>query len=91
MGALIVKQHAEGTISAIRHVRVDDIPTQFAMVTSGEGYPKMAVRIGHNITAEGNDHFVVGDRVRYTVLMDGAGEFPRALDLQKFSDDGRPG
>ncbi|WP_460141450.1 hypothetical protein [Pseudomonas sp. S2_E01] len=52
----------------------------------------MAVRIGHNITAQGEDYFLVGDRVSYTVLMeDGAGEFPRALDLRKFSDDGNTG
>ena len=92
MGALIIKRHAEGTISAIRHVRVDDMSTQFAIVMSRDGYPRMAVRIGHIITAQGEDYFLVGDRVSYTVLMeDGAGEFPRALDLRKFSDDGYTG
>jgi hypothetical protein len=89
MSARIVKRHAEGTISAIRHVRVDDMPTKFAMVMPSDGYPKMAVRIGLNITAEGDDYFLVGDRVRYTVLMDGSGAFPTALDLQKFIDDGQ--
>ena len=83
MGALIIKRNAEGTISAIRSVRVDDTPTKFAMVLPDDGCPRLAVRIGLNITAEGRDHFFVGDKVRYTVLMDTAGEFPRALDLEK--------
>ncbi|MEZ1314710.1 hypothetical protein QIW53_01700 [Pseudomonas fluorescens] len=87
MAAQIVKRHAEGTIRAIRHVRVDDMPTKFAMVMPNDGYPTMAVRIGLNITAEGDDYFLVGDRVRYTVLMDGAGAFPKAQDLQKFTND----
>ena len=89
MGARTEKRHAEGTISAIRHVRVDDMPTKFAMVMPNDGYPRMAVRIGLNITAEGDDYFLVGDRVRYTVLMDEAGAYPRVQDLQKFIDEGQ--
>ncbi|MCU1761861.1 hypothetical protein NTD84_19335 [Pseudomonas sp. 14P_8.1_Bac3] len=83
MGAVIIKTNAVGTIGAIRSVRIDEATTRFAMVIPEDGWPLLAVRIGLNITAEGDDYFFVGDKVRYTVLMDPAGEFPRALDLEK--------
>lgn len=83
MGARIIKRNAEGTIGSIRHVRVEDRSTRFAMVIPDNGWPRLAVRIGPHITADGDDCFFVGDKVQYTVLMDAAGEFPRALDLEK--------
>ncbi|AWY39348.1 hypothetical protein DKY63_05280 [Pseudomonas putida] len=73
----------KGTINAIRKVWVDAMWTNFAMVMPEDGCSRLAVRIGPNLTPGGQDHFFVGDKVKYTLILDSSGEFPRALDLVK--------
>jgi hypothetical protein len=84
MAEPIVTMRGKGTISAIRQVEVGAMPTKFAMVIPDNGFSRLAVRIGLNLTADGDDFFVVGDKVKYTVLTGPAGEFPRAQGLVKF-------
>ncbi|KAB0488489.1 hypothetical protein SAMN04490202_5657 [Pseudomonas reinekei] len=86
MGTPTIKTTGEGTISAIRNVWIDSTWTRFAMVLPDEGSSKVAVRIGPNLTADGEDSFRVGDKVRFTVLTEPAGEFPRVQDLVKSAD-----
>ncbi|MCW8275034.1 hypothetical protein IMF27_04380 [Pseudomonas sp. PCH199] len=83
MGAPTIRTMGKGTINAIRKVWVDATSTKFAMVMPDDGCSRLAVRIGANITADGEDYFFVGDKVRYTVIIGQAGEFPRAQDLVK--------
>ena len=84
MGAPITRTIGQGTINAIRDVRVDTISTTFALVLPDDGYcSRLAIRIGLNITADGDDYFLVGDKVKYTLMTGAAGEFPRAQDLVK--------
>lgn len=90
MGAPTIKKSGKGTINAIRKVWVDATSTKFAIVMADDGHSRLAVRIGLNITADGDDYFVVGDKVKYTVLMEPGGEFPRAQDLTKFGPGNRP-
>ncbi|WP_137806281.1 hypothetical protein [Pseudomonas sp. G(2018)] len=73
----------KGTINAIRIVWVDTLWTKFAMVMPDDGCSRLAVRIGPNLTPGGQDHFFVGDKVKYTLVLDSSGEFPRAQDLVK--------
>lgn len=83
MGAPITKTTGKGTINAIRKVWVDATSTQFAMVMPDDGRSRLAIRIGLNLTAQGDEFFLVGDKVKYTLLIDPAGEYPRAQDLVK--------
>jgi hypothetical protein len=86
MGDQITKRNGEGTINAIRTVWVDTTSTKFAMVTPDDGFrSRLAIRIGPNTTAGGDDYFLVGDKVKYTVLMGPAGECAGAQDLVKFT------
>ncbi|MNP63842.1 hypothetical protein D3C76_1592860 [compost metagenome] len=73
----------KGTINAIRLVWVDTLWTKFAMVMPDDGCSRLAVRIGPNLTPGGQDQFFVGDKVKYTLVLDSSGEFPRAQDLVK--------
>ncbi|HEF4759418.1 TPA: hypothetical protein SAN82_001836 [Pseudomonas putida] len=73
----------KGTINAIRLVWVDAMWTKFAMVMPEGGRSRLAVRIGPNLTGGGQDLFRVGDKVKYTLVLDSLGEFPRAQDLVK--------
>jgi hypothetical protein len=84
MGEPITRTTGQGTIDAIREVRVDTTSTSFALVLPDDGFAsRLAIRIGPHATADGEDFFLVGDKVRYTVLK-GAGEaFPKAQDLVK--------
>lgn len=82
MGTPITRM-GKGTINAIRTVWVDATWTKFAMVVPDDGHSRLAVRIGPNLTPGGQDHFFVGDKVNYTLILDSSGEFPRALDLVK--------
>ncbi|MNC81525.1 hypothetical protein D3C75_1346800 [compost metagenome] len=43
----------------------------------------MAIRIGPNITADGEECFLVGDKVKYTLLKGPGEAFPKAQDLVK--------
>lgn len=83
MGAPTITRMGKGTINAIRIVWVDAMWTKFAMVVPDDGWSRLAVRIGPNRTPEGQDHFLVGDKVKYTVVLDSLGAFPRAQDLVK--------
>ncbi|VVP83819.1 hypothetical protein PS918_02573 [Pseudomonas fluorescens] len=78
MGAPTIRKAGQGTINAIRKVWVDATPTQFAMVMPDDGCSRLAVRIG-----QGDHYFLVGDRVKYTLLMDQTGAIARAQDLVK--------
>ncbi|WP_433735346.1 hypothetical protein [Pseudomonas putida] len=82
MGAPIARM-GKGTINAIRIVWVDASWTKFAMVLPDDGLSRLAVKIGANLTAGGEDFFFVGDEVKYTLVLDSSGEFPRAQDLVK--------
>jgi hypothetical protein len=84
MAASTTRKSGKGTINAIRKVWVDATSTKFAIVMADDGHSRLAVRIGLNITADGDDYFVVGDKVKYTLVMGASGEFPRAQDLTKF-------
>ncbi|WP_237880956.1 hypothetical protein [Pseudomonas sp. PGPR40] len=84
MEAPIKKRTGKGTINAIRKIWVDATSTKFALVIPDNGCSRLAIRIGLNLTAEGDDYFLVGDKVRYTVLTGPGVEFPRAQDLVKF-------
>jgi hypothetical protein len=84
MGTPTIKRNEQGTIQSIRDVRVTATSTKFAMVTPDGGSCKLAIRIGLNITAEGDAFFLVGDKVKYTVMTGSPGEPPRAQDLVKF-------
>ncbi|PNB73053.1 hypothetical protein C1X64_16995 [Pseudomonas sp. GW456-E7] len=83
MGAPIIKTCGQGTISAIRDVKVENLSTKFAMVMPDGGCCTLAIRIGPNMTAEGNACFLVGDAVRYTMTSAGDGVPPRVQDLEK--------
>ena len=48
-----------------------------------DGCSRLAVRIGPNLTQQGQNYFLVGDKVKYTLIMDSLGEFPRAQELVK--------
>ena len=84
MGAPTIRKTGKGTINAIKKVWVDTTPTQFAMVIPEDGRSRLAVRIGPNLTADGDDYFLVGDKVKFTLLIGPPGEFPRAQDLVRF-------
>lgn len=84
MQAPTIKRTGNGTINAIRKVRVDATSIQFAMVLPDEGCSQLAIRIGLNLTADGGDCFQVGDKVQYTLLTAPVGTFTRAQDLVKF-------
>ncbi|WP_077048382.1 hypothetical protein [Pseudomonas sp. KK4] len=77
------KKTGRGTINAIRKVWVDATSTKFAIVMADDGHSRLAVRIGLNITADGDDYFLVGDKVRYTLVTGAAGEFPKVQELTK--------
>jgi len=83
MGAPTIKTSGKGTINAIKKVRVDALSTTFAIVMADDGHSRLAVRIGRHLTEDGDDCFLVGDRVSYTVVMGAAGEFSRVQDLTK--------
>lgn len=89
MAAPTIKKTGKGTIRAIRKVWVNATPTKYAMVIPDHGCCRLAVRIGPNLTADGDDYFLVGDKVKYTLLTGSEGEFPRALDLVKLSTGSR--
>ncbi|NUT76712.1 hypothetical protein HNO86_16835 [Pseudomonas sp. C1C7] len=82
MAAPSTRKSGKGTINAIRKVWVDATSTTFAIIMADDGRSRLAVRIGLNLTEDGDDYFLVGDRVRYTVVT--GSEFPRAQDLMKF-------
>ena len=83
MGAPTITRTGKGTINAIRMVWVDAAWTKFAMVMPDDGCSRLAVRVGPNLTAGGQDLFCVGDKVKYTLVLDYLGEFPKAQDLVK--------
>jgi hypothetical protein len=89
MSAPTIKRTGKGTINAIRKVCIDATSTKFALVMPDDGCCRLAIRIGPNLTTDGTDYFLVGDKVKYTVLTGPMGEFPRAQDLVKFGADGR--
>jgi hypothetical protein len=78
----------QGTISALTVVEVGTVPTTFAMVTPEEGSSRRAIRIGPNITPQGEAYFTVGDQVEYQVTTGPHGELPRAQELVKLDTDG---
>jgi hypothetical protein len=91
MAEPITRTMGQGTINAIREVRVDTTSTTFALVLPDDGSgSRLAIRIGLNITADGDDCFLVGDKVKYTLLMGPAGAFPKAQDLVKVLTLPRP-
>jgi hypothetical protein len=47
----------------------------------------VAIRIGPNLTAEGNACFLVGDAVKYTMAKGTSGEPPKAFGLEKSGVD----
>jgi hypothetical protein len=81
MSAPIIITSGQGTISAIRDVKVESVSTKFAMVIPEGGRCPLAIRIGPNMTAEGNACFLVGDAVRYTMTQGVDGRPPRLQDL----------
>lgn len=83
MSATIIKTNGLGRINAIRDVKVDSVSTKFAMVMPEGGRCTMAIRIGPNLTAEGNACFFVGDAVRYTMTQGVDGKPARVQDLVK--------
>lgn len=84
MGEPITRTMGQGTINAIREVRVDTTSTTFALVLPDDGFgSRLAIRIGPRVTADGEGCFLVGDKVRYTLLKGAAGAFPKAQDLVK--------
>jgi len=84
MDAPLTKTTGLGTIDAIRPVRVEATSTLYAMVIPDDGGgSRLAIRIGPKTMAKGSEAFVVGDKVRFTLL---AGEFPKARDLVKLQD-----
>jgi hypothetical protein len=89
MSAPTIKTSVQGTISAIRDVKVESLSTKFAMVMPDGGCCAVAVRIGPNITAEGNACFLVGDAVKYTMTKGADGVPPRVQDLEKSGEDSR--
>ena len=72
MEAPTIKKTGNGTINAIRKVWIDATSTPFALVLPDEGCSRLAIRIGLNLTADGDDCFLVGDKVQVH-LADGAG------------------
>ncbi|MGH8346799.1 MAG: hypothetical protein ACRES5_09575 [Pseudomonas sp.] len=89
MSAPTIKISGQGTISAIRDVKVESLATKFAMVMPEGGFSTVAIRIGPNMTAEGNACFLVGDAVKYTMTKGATGEPPKAYDLEKSGVDSR--
>lgn len=83
MAAATTRKSSKGTINSIRKVWVDATSTKFAIVLADGGQSRLAVRIGMNLTKDGDDYFLVGDRVNFTVIMGATGEFPRAEGLTK--------
>ncbi|MGE8065821.1 hypothetical protein [Pseudomonas sp. NPDC089569] len=83
MAASITRRSGKGTINAIRKVWIDATSIQFALVIPDGSRSRLAIRIGLNLAADGEDRFQVGDRVTYTLLMGAAGEYPRVQDLMK--------
>jgi hypothetical protein len=83
MSAPTIKTSGHGTISAIRDVKVESLSTKFAMVMPDGGCCTLAIRIGPNITAEGNACFLVGDAVRYMMTKGVDGKPLRVQDLEK--------
>ena len=83
MSAPTITTSGRGTISAIRDVRVESLSTKFAMVMPDGGCCAVAVRIGLNITAEGDACFLVGDAVKYTMTTGADGVPPRVQELEK--------
>jgi hypothetical protein len=73
------KKNGVGTINAIREVRVEATSTKFAMVTPDDGSFRLAIRIGPNITPEGDVCFFVGDKVKYSLTTGAAGALPGAM------------
>lgn len=89
MSAPITRACGQGTISAIRDVRVESVSTKFAMVLPDGGRSRLAIRIGPNITAGGSACFLVGDAVKFTLTKGAGGELLKALDLEKSGVDGK--
>jgi hypothetical protein len=87
MSAPTIKTSGQGTISAIRDVKVESLSTKFAMVRPDGGFSTVAIRIGPNLTAEGNACFLVGDAVKYTMAKGTSGEPPKAFGLEKSGVD----
>ena len=84
MAEPITRTMGRGTINAIRDVRVDTLSTTFALVLPDDGFgSRLAIRIGPNITADGEECFLVGDKVKYTLLKGPGEAFPKAQDLVK--------
>ena len=83
MSAPTIKASGQGTISAIRDVRIESLSTKFAMVMPDGGFNTVAIRIGPNMTAEGNACFLVGDAVKYTMTKGAIGEPQQAHGLEK--------
>jgi hypothetical protein len=79
MGQDTFEKNGSGTINAIREVRVEAALTKFALVTPDDGSSRLAIRIGPNITPDGEVCFFVGDKVKYTVTTSAAGALPGAL------------
>jgi hypothetical protein len=90
MGAPLIKTTGQGTINAIRQVRVDAVSALFALVIPDDGCcSRLAIRVWPNAPADCSEGFVVGDKVRFTLLAGMAGEWLRAEDLVKL--DAEPG
>lgn len=87
MSAPITKTSGQGTISAIRDVKVESVSTTFAMVMPEGGRCTLAIRIGPNKTAEGSACFMVGDAVRYTLTQGLDGTSLKVQDLVKSGVD----
>ncbi|WP_085727048.1 hypothetical protein [Pseudomonas sp. R37(2017)] len=83
MSAPTIKTSGQGTISAIRDVRIENLSTKFAMVMPDGGFSTVAIRIGPNVTAEGHACFLVGDAVKYTMSKGATGEPQQAHGLEK--------
>lgn len=88
MGAPHITTIGQGTIHAIRQVRVDAASALFALVIPDDGRrARLAVRVWPAVAADGSDTFVVGDKVRYTLLEGSTGELVKAAGLVKLHSD----
>lgn len=80
MGASITIRNATGTITSIHQVMVADTAIRFALVTSEDRWSRWAIRLA---ALHDDACFQVGDEVRYTVIIETAGDPARAQGLMK--------
>lgn len=80
-----VTRVGKGTIDAITVVEVGHTPTRFAMVVPSGCVSKLAIRIGTNLTCNGEPCFRVGDEVQYNLIAGAMGEPAQIQNLIKLT------